>query len=107
MAHILATEYNDSPGGLSGNDDAGQMSAWQLFAMMGFYPVCPGTPQYVLGGAQLQQVTLNQPGRRPFVIRRSSDNRYRLNGQPLSQGFTISHAQLLEGGELELPGAGR
>ena len=107
VAHILATEYNDSPGGLSGNDDAGQMSAWQLFAMMGFYPVCPGTPQYVLGGAQLQQVTLNQPGRRPFVIRRSSDNRYRLNGQPLSQGFTISHDQLLEGGELELPGAGR
>ncbi|MCR5198126.1 MAG: glycoside hydrolase family 92 protein, partial [Prevotella sp.] len=33
VAHILATEYNDSPGGLSGNDDAGQMSAWQLFAM--------------------------------------------------------------------------
>ncbi len=45
--HILATEYADSPGGLSGNDDAGQMSAWYIFASMGMYPVCPGTKAYV------------------------------------------------------------
>ena len=105
VAHILQTEYNDSPGGLSGNDDAGQMSAWQLFAMMGFYPVCPGTPQYVLGGAQLQQVTLNQPGGASFTIRCSPDAHYHLNGQPLDKPV-ITHSQLLSGGELLLPSAG-
>jgi predicted alpha-1,2-mannosidase len=44
VRHILDTEYNDTPGGLSGNDDAGQMSAWYIFSSLGFYPVCPGTP---------------------------------------------------------------
>ena len=102
VSHILQTEYNDTPGGLSGNDDAGQMSAWQLFAMMGFYPVCPGTPQYVLGGAQLQQVTLNQADAAPFTIRRSPDAHYYLNGQTLSKPV-ITHSQLRSGGELLLP----
>ena len=102
VSHILVTEYNNTPGGLSGNDDAGQMSAWQVFAHLGFYPVCPGTPQYVLGGAQFQQVTLNQPGRSPFVIRRSPDSQYRLNGKPLSDPI-LHHADILHGGELQLP----
>lgn len=48
VAHILDTEYNDTPGGLSGNDDAGQMSAWYVFSSMGFYPVCPATSRYML-----------------------------------------------------------
>ena len=102
VGHILRTEYNDTPGGLSGNDDAGQMSAWQLFAMMGFYPVCPATTSYVLGGAQFRQVTIRQPGCPPFVIRRSSDGRYRLDGHELSTPV-IDHAQLRSGGVLEIP----
>ena len=102
VSHILQTEYNDTPGGLSGNDDAGQMSAWQLFAMMGFYPVCPGTTQYVLGGTQFQQVTLNQPNGQPLVIRHSPDGSFRLNGKLLSQP-AIDHGDLLRGGLLELP----
>lgn len=102
VARILQTEYNDTAGGLSGNDDAGQMSAWQVFACMGFYPVCPGTPQYVLGGAQFDRVTLNQPGGKPFVIRRSLDDSYRLNGEKLAVPV-ISHEALLGGGELLMP----
>jgi putative alpha-1,2-mannosidase len=43
ICHIRNTEYVNAPGGLSGNDDAGQMSAWYVFSAMGFYPVCPGT----------------------------------------------------------------
>ena len=102
VSHILKTEYNDSPGGLSGNDDAGQMSAWQVFASLGFYPVCPATPDYVLGGAQFRQVTINQPGGKPFVIRQSPDASYRLNGRPLSN-YAIRHADIVNGGELLLP----
>ena len=41
--------YGNEPGSLSGNDDCGQMSAWYIFTAMGFYPVCPGSDQYVLG----------------------------------------------------------
>ena len=61
VRHILETEYNDTPGGLSGNDDAGQMSAWQMFAMMGFYPVCPGTDKYAVSAPVFQRIIINQP----------------------------------------------
>ena len=68
MAHILDTEYNDTPGGLSGNDDAGQMSAWYIFSSIGFYPVCPATDRYMLSAPRFQKITLNPDGGRPFVI---------------------------------------
>ena len=66
--HILDTEYNDTPGGLSGNDDAGQMSAWYVFSSMGFYPVCPATDRYMLSAPRFQKVTLNLEGGKKFVI---------------------------------------
>ncbi len=68
IAHILDTEYNDTPGGLSGNDDAGQMSAWYVFASMGFYPVCPATNRYMLAAPRFQKITLNMKKGRKFSI---------------------------------------
>ena len=68
ISHILDTEYNDTPGGLSGNDDAGQMSAWYVFSSMGFYPVCPATDRYMLSAPRFQKVTLNLEGGKKFVI---------------------------------------
>jgi putative alpha-1,2-mannosidase len=68
VAHILDTEYNDTPGGLSGNDDAGQMSAWYLFSSMGFYPVCPATDRYMLSAPRFRKVTLNLQDGRQFTI---------------------------------------
>jgi predicted alpha-1,2-mannosidase len=68
VAHILDTEYNDTPGGLSGNDDAGQMSAWYLFSSMGFYPVCPATDRYMLSAPRFRKVTLNLQDSRQFTI---------------------------------------
>jgi predicted alpha-1,2-mannosidase len=68
VAHILDTEYNDTPGGLSGNDDAGQMSAWYIFSSIGFYPVCPATDRYMLSAPRFQKITLHPDGGRPFVI---------------------------------------
>ena len=68
VAHILDTEYNDTPGGLSGNDDAGQMSAWYIFSSMGFYPVCPATNRYMLAAPRFQKVTLNIGKGRKFTI---------------------------------------
>ena len=114
VRHILSTEYNDTPGGLSGNDDAGQMSAWYLFASMGFYPVCPATPVYELSSPTFRRVTLNLENGRQFVVEApnvSSENIYTrnvtLNGQPLSSlssnhsTFSISHDDILCGGTLK------
>ena len=68
VTHILDTEYNDTPGGLSGNDDAGQMSAWYVFSSMGFYPVCPATDRYKLSAPRFQKVTLNLQNGKKFTI---------------------------------------
>ncbi len=68
VRHILRTEYNDTPGGLSGNDDAGQLSAWYVFSSMGFYPVCPASGEYQLGECQFRRVTLHFEDGGSFVI---------------------------------------
>ena len=68
VAHIHDTEYNDTSGGLSGNDDAGQMSAWYIFSSMGFYPVCPASDQYMLSEPRFKKVTLNLQGGKKYEI---------------------------------------
>ena len=68
VAHILDTEYNNTPGGLSGNDDAGQMSAWYIFGSMGFYPVCPATDRYMLSAPHFQKITLNLQDGKKYII---------------------------------------
>ena len=84
MAHILDTEYNDTPGGLSGNDDAGQMSAWYVFASMGLYPVCPATDRYMLAAPRFQKITLNLRDNKRYTITPSSfpkDRNYITQGE--------------------------
>ena len=104
--HILQTEYNDTPGGLSGNDDAGQMSAWYVFSAIGFYPVCPGTPYYYIGTPSFDKVTLNLENGKKFVLTAdgvSKDAFYiqkmSLNNKPLD-GYKLSHTDILNGGKL-------
>ena len=65
---IIDEEYGTGPGGLSGNEDAGQMSAWLVLSMMGFYPVCPGTPYYIIGDPAFDHVTINLPNGKQFNI---------------------------------------
>lgn len=103
ISHIMRTEYNDTPGGLSGNDDAGQMSAWYIFAAMGFYPVCPATPWYVVSRPAFKSVTLNFESGRKFVLRHSSDvTSPTLNGEPMAQP-KVNHFDLITGGEMVFP----
>lgn len=68
VSYILDTEYNDTPGGLSGNDDSGQMSSWFIFSSIGFYPVCPSTDRYMLSEPRFQRITLNLQNGRRYVI---------------------------------------
>jgi predicted alpha-1,2-mannosidase len=65
---IINTEYGTGPGGLSGNEDAGQMSAWLVFSMMGFYPVCPASNQYIISTPVFDEVRIVFPGGKYFAI---------------------------------------
>jgi len=103
VRHILETEYNNTPGGLSGNDDAGQMSAWLIFAMMGFYPVCPAATDYALGAPSFKHITLNLDNGKQFVISKENDNkvyRVQMNDHPL-QSNSIQHEDIVKGGHLK------
>lgn len=103
---ILEREYYPAPDGLSGNDDAGQMSAWLVFGMMGFYPVCPGSPYYVIGSPGFEEVVITLESGREFRVEAkgySEKNIYiqsaTLNGKPYSRSI-LSHEDIMKGGIL-------
>ena len=101
---IIATEYRNTPGGLSGNDDSGQMSAWYIFATLGFYPVCPGSGEYALGAPSFSKAVLHLENGRSFTILSAGKGDYvqkvRLNGRELKRPF-LKHRQIVRGGILE------
>ena len=105
---VLHNQYFNAPDGLSGNEDCGQMSAWYILNSMGFYQVCPGKPVYSIGRPLFEEVTINLPDRKTFVIRthnNSKTNKYiesvLLNGKPLDVPF-FTHDDLVRGGTMEI-----
>ena len=107
LHHIMTTLYNDSPSGLSGNDDCGEMSAWYIFSALGFYPVNPCCDEYSIGTPLVDHAVVHLPSGRDFTIdvkRRTPDQHIvksmRLNGRPLKT-FTLPYEALKEGGTLE------
>lgn len=106
LRQIIESQYRPAPDGLVGNDDLGQMSAWLLFSSMGFYPVAPGSNQYVLGRPFVQDATLYLPGGKTFRIvtdHGGGDRQYvssvTLNGKPLDRLYLL-HNEIMAGGEL-------
>ena len=106
LAQIVASQYKPTPEGLSGNDDLGQMSAWLVFTALGFYPVAPGSNEYVIGRPFVNRATLTLSNGRRFTIIAdglSDANRYvgrvTLDGKPLTRSV-IRHEDILKGGEL-------
>ena len=102
----MDTQYKPTPDGLAGNDDLGQMSAWFVFTSLGFYPVAPGSNEYILGRPFVRKATLNLPnGKRFTVIADALDDAHTfvggvmLDGKPLDRAF-ITHQELMAGGEL-------
>lgn len=105
--YILKTMYDDAPDGLCGNDDCGQMSAWYIFSALGFYPVCPGSGEYVFGTPFLNKAVINLENGNIFVIKTEniSDNniyvqKILLNGAEYNKTF-IRHSDIMKGGELK------
>ena len=108
VREIMDLLYRPTPDGLCGDEDNGQTSAWYVFSAMGFYPVCPGTDQYVLGSPLFQEIVLHLENGRTFSIRAPENSREkvylrsaRLNGQEYTRTY-ITQGDLMKGGVLEL-----
>ena len=105
LKQIVDSQYKPTPDGLSGNDDLGQMSAWLMFTALGFYPVTPGSLEYVIGRPFVERATLNLPNGKRFTIAANMGDdrpyvgRVTLNGRPLARSF-MRHEEIMAGGEL-------
>jgi len=106
VREILNTLYDDTPEGLSGNEDCGQISGWYIMSAMGFYPVLPGDPMYVIGTPIFDKVTINLENGKKFVIQAnnvSERNIYiqsaKLNGKAYTKSW-FSHQAIVDGGKL-------
>jgi predicted alpha-1,2-mannosidase len=112
IRQVMTTLYDNTVGGICGNDDCGQMSAWYVLSALGFYPVSPASQVYVLGSPLVDRATIRLDPRfykgRTFTLvaeNNSPKNMYiqsaTLNGKPLVRSW-FSHTELAAGGELVL-----
>jgi len=106
--HILNTQYNTTPNGLSGNEDCGQMSAWYVFSSMGLYPMNPASGEYEIGSPIFDKTTIKLPDGKTFVIEAENVSNQHfyiqsatLNGVDFNQ-TSISHQQIMQGGVLHV-----
>jgi predicted alpha-1,2-mannosidase len=108
VRRILRLMYGSDEAGLAypGMDDQGSTSSWYVFSAMGFYPVNPASPDYIIGSPVFDEVTLHLGNGKDFVIvahNNSDTNLYiqsaTLNGQPLNRPW-FSHAEIVNGGKL-------
>ena len=106
LKQIVDSQYKPAPDGLVGNDDLGQMSAWLVFTSLGFYPVAPGSNEYVIGRPFVNRAVLHLPNGKVLTMTAenlSETNAFvqsvTLNGKPLERTF-IRHEELMAGGEL-------
>lgn len=107
VANTMNEEYGTGPGGLSGNDDAGQMSAWYVFGALGFYPVCPVLPEYQICGPKFKRIIVNMESGKRLEINApdySKENIYiqkiTLNGKEYHSN-TLNHFDLVKGAKID------
>lgn len=103
--HKICSEfYKNTPDGLIGNEDCGQMSAWYVFNALGFYPVCPGEANYQLSLPYFKKIKLKLENGNNFLIERESDKFENLNGVEVNgsllNNFNLTHDAIDKGGKL-------
>ena len=106
VRYIVDSLYADRPDGICGNEDVGQMSAWYIWSMLGFYPVHPANGLYVFGSPSVNDAVIRVSGNKLFhleVKNNTPSNKYiqtiTLNGKPYTKAY-IMHADILRGGEM-------
>lgn len=107
VREIARHSYANSIDGIEGNEDCGQMSAWYIFAALGFYPVNPASATYMIGSPLFRPITLTLPNGNKFVVsapNNSAENVYihsaMFNGKPLERPV-LNHKDIERGGMLE------
>jgi putative alpha-1,2-mannosidase len=101
---VMQTLY--TPDTFAGDEDTGSMSAWFVLSALGFYPICPGKPEYTLGSPLFPRAVVHVPGGITFTIQAKGNTpdtvfvrRATLEGKPLP-GNTLDHAAIVRGGTL-------
>ena len=104
---VLEKEYRNDTWGISGNEDAGQMSAWYLFSAMGFYPYLHSVPEYAIGSPIFDEVKLNLPGGKTCTIiakNNSAENMYiqsmTIDGKAWDKSW-LPHESIVNGATIE------
>ena len=107
LREVMNRMYTSAPDGYCGDEDNGQTSAWYVFSALGFYPVCPGTDEYILGAPLFRKATLHFENGNDLVLSASENsegNRYidqmEVNGQSYTANF-LKHGEMLKGGKIE------
>ena len=108
LRQVMDRMYTPGPDGYCGDEDNGQTSAWYVFSALGFYPVCPGTPQYVLGAPLFKKAILHFENGKSLVINapeNSHENIYiesmKFNGQDYTKNY-LDYNEIMKGGVLDI-----
>lgn len=104
VRRILTSLYSSKPDGLCGNEDCGQMSAWYVMSSLGFYPVCPGSNQYVIGYPLFKKAVVHLENGKDVVITKDSENPYiqsiKINGKLQNRSY-ITYDDIKNGAKIE------
>lgn len=107
LRQVMDRLYTPTPDGYCGDEDNGQTSAWYVFSALGFYPVCPGTDQYVLGAPLFKKATVHFENGKTLEIKapqNSCTNLYikgmKVNGTEYSKNY-VTHSLLQNGGVVD------
>jgi predicted alpha-1,2-mannosidase len=108
VRQLMDVWYGDGPLGIPGDDDGGATSSWYVLSAIGFYPVCPGSPEYEIGSPIFERTTIRMGNGKLFKIEAhhvSAQNKYiqsaQLNGKPLDRAW-FRHADIADGATLVL-----
>ncbi|MCD6333272.1 MAG: glycoside hydrolase family 92 protein, partial [Bacteroidales bacterium] len=108
VRQLMDTWFRNDLMGICGDEDGGALSSWYVFSAMGFYPVTPGKPEYVLGSPIFEEIRIDVGHGKKFVISVpfvSRQNKYiqhvTLNGKELT-GYILKHQDIINGGSLVL-----
>ncbi|MFZ4058658.1 MAG: glycoside hydrolase domain-containing protein, partial [Ferruginibacter sp.] len=106
VRNIMDRLYTNAPDGLCGDEDNGQTSAWYVFSALGFYPVCPGSNQYVIGTPLFKKASVHFSNGNILHIdapQNSKENMYiqslRFNHQ-IQEANYFTHQDLIKGGNI-------
>jgi predicted alpha-1,2-mannosidase len=107
LRDVMTKLYTSAPDGLCGDEDNGQTSAWYVFSSLGFYPVTPGTGEYVIGSPLFEKATIKLPNGKAIVINSKNNtgssvyvDGITFHGKAYEKNY-FNHQDLLQGGIID------